>query len=154
MISRTLYECLLLREPSASYTLLLILSLSLPFLVTPLCRENRIHFSPRERRKHNERCVFSYQATCISCSVANNLAAAVKRAVFLPRTEGAGKVKEIFGMPEADKEVLLLQLADWDPTRKLKVRNSCSSSSRGGDTFPENSDSLHPFSLLTKNARG
>ena len=27
-------------------------------------------------------------------------------------------------MPEVDKEVLLLQLADWDPTRKLKVRRS------------------------------
>eukprot|EP00903_Cladosiphon_okamuranus_P013821 g12863.t1 len=37
------------------------------------------------------------------------------------RDMGAGKVEEIFGLAEVEKEVLLLQLADWDPTRKLKA---------------------------------
>ena len=48
--------------------------------------------------------------------------AGAKRDPPRAKTKGVGKVDEIFGMPEADKEILLLQLADWDPTIKLKVK--------------------------------
>ncbi|CAM9548813.1 unnamed protein product, partial [Pylaiella littoralis] len=37
------------------------------------------------------------------------------------RDMGIDKVEEIFGMTEGDKKDFLLQLADWDPVRKLKV---------------------------------
>lgn len=30
-------------------------------------------------------------------------------------------MEDILGMTEANKEVFLIQLADWDPVRKLKV---------------------------------
>lgn len=46
--------------------------------------------------------------------------------VFDTRVQGIDKVEEIFGMTEGDKKDFLLQLADWDPVRKLKVWD-CSS---------------------------
>lgn len=48
-------------------------------------------------------------------------------------------MEEIFRMSEEEKEELLLQLADWNPIRKLKV---CSGYDRGRPS------SLNPFSHM------
>lgn len=34
---------------------------------------------------------------------------------------GVGRMDEIFGMVEEDKKALVLQLAGWDPLKKVKV---------------------------------
>lgn len=35
--------------------------------------------------------------------------------------QGVGKIEDIFGLPDPDKEAFALQLANWHPDRRNKV---------------------------------